>query len=139
MDEIKELLKNFSPEEVKALAAQAATASSAEELLSMAKEKGIALTEEMAGTIFEKINEKPELSVDELENVGGGSFYEDHVYDGPYAYYSSCMESCNIEFIKDWEQQYIAAKNRGDQKRMQECAKMIEKLGTFKGGIAGEL
>ena len=130
MDEIKELLKNFSPEEVKALAAQAATASSVEELLSMAKEKGIAITEEIAGTIFEKINEKPELSADELENVGGGALYE---YDGKHAKYSSCEDGCLVDTVRLWDEDYERALQAGDTQKMAIARKWIEKLGTFKG------
>jgi predicted ribosomally synthesized peptide with nif11-like leader len=55
------------------LLAKAKTADSAEELLSMAKEEGIELTEAEAKAYFEELNAaEGELADEELENVSGG-------------------------------------------------------------------
>ena len=44
----------------------------AEELLSLAKENGIEMTEKEAATYFDQINKCGELTDDELDNVSGG-------------------------------------------------------------------
>ena len=52
---------------------KAKTAKSVEELITLAKENGIELTEEKATAYFEKLNAKSEeLADDELDNVSGG-------------------------------------------------------------------
>jgi predicted ribosomally synthesized peptide with nif11-like leader len=56
------------------LLAKAKTANSAEELLSMAKEEGIPLTEAEATAYFQQLNAvEGELADEELDNVSGGS------------------------------------------------------------------
>jgi predicted ribosomally synthesized peptide with nif11-like leader len=58
---------------------KAKTANSAEELLSMAKEEGINLTEEEAAFYFDQRNAaEGELDDDELANVAGGSHKHSH-------------------------------------------------------------
>ena len=53
--------------------AKAKEAKSVEELIALAKENGVELTEEEAKTYFEQLNaKKGELSDDELDNVSGG-------------------------------------------------------------------
>lgn len=53
--------------------AKAKEAKSVEELMALAKENGIELTEEDAKMYFEQLNaKKGELSDDELDNVSGG-------------------------------------------------------------------
>ncbi len=64
--------KDFTPEQIE----KAKAAKSAEELLSIAKETGIDLTEEQAGAYFEKLNGSGELSDNELDNVAGGGCYD---------------------------------------------------------------
>lgn len=62
---------NFTPE----LIAKARQAKSAEELMAMAKENGIEMTEEAAKANFEKLNKlnrSGEISDEELGNVSGG-------------------------------------------------------------------
>ncbi len=59
---------NFTPEQME----KARAARSPEELLSLAKESGLELSEEQANTYFEKLNKSGELSDDELDNVAGG-------------------------------------------------------------------
>ena len=51
-------------------------AKSAQELLTLAKENGIEMTEESAQAYFEQLNKKGELADDELDNVAGGGCYE---------------------------------------------------------------
>lgn len=61
---------NFNNEELK----QAKMAKSAEELIVLAKEKGIELTEEQAQLYFAQLNpQSGEIADDELDNVAGGS------------------------------------------------------------------
>lgn len=62
---------NFTPEQIE----KAKAAKSPEELLSLAKESGVDLTEEQANTYFEKLNKSGELPDDELDNVAGGSCF----------------------------------------------------------------
>ena len=58
------------------LITKARTAKSPEELLAMAKENGIELTEETAGMYFDQLHPKTgELDDDELDNVAGGGCY----------------------------------------------------------------
>ena len=55
------------------LIAKARTAKSPEELLALAKENGIELTEETAKMYFDQLHPKTgELDDDELDNVAGG-------------------------------------------------------------------
>ena len=60
------------------LIAMAKKAKTPEELMDLAKENGIEMTEEIATTYFEQLNPKTgELSDDELDNVAGGGCYAD--------------------------------------------------------------
>ena len=60
------------------LIAKAKKAKTPEELMDLAKENGIEMTEEIATTYFEQLNPKTgELSDDELDNVAGGGCYAD--------------------------------------------------------------
>ena len=63
-------MKNLTSE----LIAKAKAAKSAEELLALAKENGLELTEEEAKTYFAQLNANGALSDDELDAVAGGSF-----------------------------------------------------------------
>ena len=56
----------------KELLEKAKTAKSAEELLAMAKEENVELTEEQAAKAFAQLNKTGELSDEELDNVAGG-------------------------------------------------------------------
>ena len=57
----------------KDLLVKAKQAKNPEELMSLAKENGIEMTEESAKAYFEQLNPKTgELSDDELDNVAGG-------------------------------------------------------------------
>lgn len=56
----------------KELIEKAKQAKTAEELLAMAKEENIELTEEEAAKYFAKLNASGELSDEELDNVSGG-------------------------------------------------------------------
>ncbi len=54
---------------------KAKEAKSAEELLALAKENGLEMTEENAKAYFEQIHKFGELSDSELDNVSGGGCY----------------------------------------------------------------
>ncbi|MDE7399065.1 MAG: hypothetical protein K2N06_06000 [Oscillospiraceae bacterium] len=56
---------------------KARQAKSPEELLVLAKENEIELTEDEAKAYFEQLNKSGELSDDELDNVAGGGCYTD--------------------------------------------------------------
>ena len=62
------------------LLAKAKEAKSVEELLAIAKENGIALTEEEAAKYFAELNKEGEIANDELDNVSGGcgNSYDPH-------------------------------------------------------------
>ena len=61
-------MKNLTPE----LIAKAKAAKSAEELLALAKENNVELTEEAAKTYFEQLSANGAVSDDELGAVAGG-------------------------------------------------------------------
>ena len=56
---------------------KAKEAKSAEELIAIAKENGMEMTEESAKAYYEQIHKTGELSDDELDNVAGGWCYHD--------------------------------------------------------------
>ena len=58
----------FTPEQL----AKAKAANSAEELLALAKENGIEMTEDEANKYFADFHKEGELSDEELDNVSGG-------------------------------------------------------------------
>ena len=63
------------------LIAKAKQAKNPEELMTLAKENGIELTEESAKAYFNQLNPKTgELSDDELDNVAGGGCHSDNGY-----------------------------------------------------------
>ena len=66
-------MKNFTPK----LIAKAKATKSAEELLELAKENSVELTEEEAKTCFEQLHANAEVSDDELEAVSGGGICQD--------------------------------------------------------------
>ena len=66
-------MNNLTPE----LIAKAKAATSAEELLALAKENGVELSEEEAKTCFEQLHANAEVSDDELEAVSGGGICQD--------------------------------------------------------------
>lgn len=65
----KHMENNFTPEQIE----MARTAKSPEELLYLAKESGVELSEEQANTYFEQLNKSGEMSDNELNNVSGGA------------------------------------------------------------------
>ena len=68
----------FTPE----LIEKAKEAKTPDELMSLAKENGIELTEESAAAYFDRLNPKAgELSDSELDNVSGGGCLSDDPYD----------------------------------------------------------
>ena len=66
-------MNNLTPE----LIAKAKAATSAEELLELAKKNGVELSEEEAKTCFEQLHANAEVSDDELEAVSGGGICQD--------------------------------------------------------------
>ena len=66
-------MTNLTPE----LIAKAKAAESAEELLELAKENGVDITEDEAKTCFEQLHANTELSDDELDAVSGGGICQD--------------------------------------------------------------
>jgi len=56
---------------------KAKTAKNANELLALAKENDIEMTEESAKAYFEQLHKTGELADDELDNVAGGGCYHD--------------------------------------------------------------
>ena len=68
----------FTPE----LIEKAKEAKTPDELMSLAKENGVELTEESAASYFDRLNPKAgELSDSELDNVSGGGCLSDDPYD----------------------------------------------------------
>ncbi len=65
----------------KELLAKAKQAKTPEELMALAQENGMEMTEETAKTLFAKLNRKSgEISDEELDNVSGGACYTDDGY-----------------------------------------------------------
>ena len=90
--------------EQKELLEKAKEAKSAEELLSLAKENGMELTEEEAAAYFAQLNKSGELSDEELDNVAGGGC---HNKDGRLVV--TVWYSCN-----DFTCKKCGRKNTGD-------------------------
>ena len=67
-------MKNLTPE----LIAKARAAKSAEELLALAKENGIEMTEEEAKICFDQLHTNAAISDDELEAIAGGGCFCDY-------------------------------------------------------------
>ena len=72
---------NFTPEQI----TKAKAAKSAEELIALAKENGMELSEEEAAKYFAELNKEGELADEELDNVSGGACYSSGVW-GPNGY-----------------------------------------------------
>ena len=62
--------------ENKELLEKARQANSPEELLALAKENDVELTQEQAEAYFDQMNKSGELADDELDNVAGGTCYK---------------------------------------------------------------
>jgi predicted ribosomally synthesized peptide with nif11-like leader len=102
--------KKLTPE----ILEKAKTAKSPEELIALAKEKGIELSTEQANAYFAKLNpEDGGLTDDELDNVAGGCFGEDYdnrikvsPTDRPCIYYACeiCEQgySCIHRRVSEW-------------------------------------
>ena len=78
------------------LIAKAKEAKSAEELLAMAKESGVPITEELAKECFDRMHTTGELADDELDSVsGGGCGGGGSVPPGAKVINNSLQESCD--------------------------------------------
>ena len=86
---------NFTQEQL----AKAKAAKSAEELIALAKENGVELTEDEAKKYFAELNKEGALADDELDNVSGGCGGEDphaeHLAFTP-AFISHSSEDCPV-------------------------------------------
>ncbi len=74
---------------------KARQAKSAEELLALAKEHGIEMSEEAAKAHFEKLNRSGEMSDEELDNVSGGGC--DRFHECPSCGYP--LDKINDEWV----------------------------------------
>lgn len=76
---------------------KAKQAKSADELLTIAKENGISISEEEAEAHFEQLNRSGELSDDELDDVAGGGCFknEDRYVDTLKKMYEGKRVRCN--------------------------------------------
>ena len=86
---------NFTPEQL----TEAKAAKSAEELLALAKENGVEMTEEEAAKRFAEFHKEGELSDEEMENASGGSFcYGGRSYssDPPYYLITTAGNTCSL-------------------------------------------
>lgn len=91
----------FTPE----LIEKARQANSPEELLALAKENGIELSEDEVKEYFERLNNSGELSDEELDNVsGGGCYYKDGrlVVTCDYNCKRYKCKCCGKEFDPKW-------------------------------------
>ena len=77
------------------LIAKAKEAKSAEELLAMAKESGVPITEELAKECFDRMHTTGELADDELDQVGGGCGGGGSVPSNAKVINDSLIESCD--------------------------------------------
>ena len=82
-------MKNLTPE----LIAKAKAAKSTEELLALAKENNVEMTEEQAKIYFEQLNANGTVSDDELDVVAGGCGDDENI---PKCY------ACGSTEIDDW-------------------------------------
>lgn len=83
----------FTPE----LIEKAKEAKTPDELMSLAKENGVELTEESAASYFDRLNPKTgELSDSELDNVSGGGCLSDdplrYLYGGRLLFVRLCLQ-----------------------------------------------
>ena len=99
----------FTPEQI----TKAKAANSAEELLALAKENGIELTEEEAKKYFADFHKEGELADEELANVSGGACYSSGVWGpngyqkyavvSPLSYAEECLQNKIVCYRNDGE------------------------------------
>ena len=111
---------NFTQEQL----TKAKAAKSAEELLALAKENGLELTEEEAKNYFEQWHKKGELADEELDNVSGGCGGPDgpkynagqrvhYWYPNGVECYGTIISSSYSNFQKAWY--YVISMDNGDK------------------------
>ena len=90
----------MSNEITKELFQKAKQANSAEELKALAKENGVALTDEQAAALFSKLNASGELSEDELNSVSGGGCSSSSSSDGIRVYKAGTYGKKSYSYTK---------------------------------------
>ena len=92
---------NFTPEQI----TKAKAAKSVEELLAIAKENGMELTEEEAAKYFAEWHKEGELSDEELNNVSGGCGSSDppapRYKEGKHLWVGFFTTQSYVEFVVD--------------------------------------
>ena len=88
---------------------KAKAAKSAEELIVLAKENGMEMTDDEAKKYFAELNKEGELSDEELNNVSGGACYSSGV-QGPNGYHEYAVVS-PLSSAKDCEKNWIHPSN----------------------------
>ena len=94
---------NFTPEQLK----KAKTAKSVEELIALAKENGLELTEEEAKKYFAELHKEGELADEELDNVSGGCGDDPpqpKFQVNQKVYLGNRMNTANITAVKGYDQ-----------------------------------
>ena len=71
-NQVTELLKSIPKDELPELIKAASKAVDIDQILALAKEKGIAITNEQAEAVLKAFSEKVSLSADDMDNVSGG-------------------------------------------------------------------
>ena len=119
---------------------KAKEASSAEELMALAKENGMEMTEEQAQAYFDVTHKTGELADDELDNVAGGgcggggggssgSDWRDSFYDGMYVQTpdgegcTTLTDSPGCQGLPDYMKGYFYYTNREEQTWKVVCEK----------------
>ncbi len=112
--------KQFTPE----LIEKAKRAKSAEELMTLAKENGVDISEDEARKYFDKLNKSGELSDDELNSVSGGG----------------CIGSASGDSETKFKEHYQNKRVRCNKGSCAICGSnrgIILHVGTSKGGLDG--
>lgn len=90
-------MTNFTPEMIE----KARAAKTVEELLALAKENGMEMTEESAKAYFEQLHKSVELADDELDSVAGGTSirYPCRICGKSYPQYNLIYEKETASYI----------------------------------------
>lgn len=77
MNELKELLKGLSKEEYKEVAIAIGQAKNADDIIAVAKTKGVDIAKDLAEEIYTRLNADEDVSDEELSGVSGGAVCEE--------------------------------------------------------------